>query len=166
MWLCQVELPSKPQSPAWARGGEAKGSVSGQRKGVGDDSIKRESEWHRSTQLLLQRGQGNSPSTRGAAPHPEIHVSDFASCFTSPCCGHVTDSSAQASPRPRGTGGSAASPCHFSEPGMLLTVRLTQFVTGMEGEGTCSMMPLNTSYSFWFTSVWWKGLFSSLTERV
>lgn len=90
-------------------------------------------------------------------------MSDFASCFTSPSCGHVTDSSARGeaeslASRSKGTGGPVTSPCHFSEPGMLLIVhaanlRLTQFITGMEGECIHSMMPLNSCYSFCSTPV-------------
>lgn len=111
----------------------------------------------------FSRGQGDRPSLREAAPCPETRMSDFASCFTSPSCSHVTDSSAWGEAEslascPQGTGGPVTSPCHFSEPGMLLTVhaaslRLTEFITGMEGECIHSTMPLNSCYSFCFTPV-------------
>lgn len=95
----------------------------------------------------LQRGQGGRLGLCEAAPCSEVHVSDIASHFTSL---QVTNSSAcgevecLASPHPQGTGGSVTSLCYFSELGMLLTVQaanlwLTQFLTGTEGECTCSM---------------------------
>lgn len=84
-------------------------------------------------------------------------MSDFPSCFPSPAAAGG-EAENLASPRPQGTGGSITSPCHFSEPGMLLTVHaanlgLAQFKNGMERNCTCSMMPLNSCYSFCFTTI-------------
>lgn len=95
---------------------------------------------------------------------PLGHPGDFASCFASLRCGRAADSPAQgqvessASPRPRGTGGSATSPCCSSEPAVLLAVRaanvqLGQSTTGRDGECACSMMPLNSRYFFCFNPV-------------